>query len=321
PGRHWLEGVYVFPLPDDSAVDRLQMRVGERLVEGRIRERAAARAEYREAAAKGKGASLVEQQRPNLFTARVANIAPGASIAIRIEYQQALAMKDGRWRLRLPTVVGPRYDPGREVLGPGPMPVLVATAPGGASSDAPSAIDRAHRAANARAIAVRVDAGIPVTAPASSTHAIRVEHAAPNRYDVALDAATVADRDFELEWAPQPGNSPAGAFRLERHGDLHYGQLVLAPPTGDADARASAQAAAPPRVARETTFVIDTSGSMAGASFRQAVSALKFGIARLQPGDRFNVVRFSSRHDSLYAAPRPLDDASRREALAWIDAL
>src|SRR5690606_21322611 len=106
PGRHWLEGVYVFPLPDDSAVDRLQMRVGERLVEGRIRERAAARAEYREAAAKGKGASLVEQQRPNLFTARVANIAPGASIAIRIEYQQALAMKDGRWRLRLPTVVG-----------------------------------------------------------------------------------------------------------------------------------------------------------------------------------------------------------------------
>src|SRR5690606_8787564 len=184
-----------------------------------------------------------------------------------------------------------------------------------------SAIERAHRAANALAIAVRVDAGIPVTAPVSSTHAIRVEHAAPNRYDVALDAATVADRDFELEWAPQPGHSPAGAFRLERHGDLHYGQLVLAPPTGDADARASAQASAPPRVARETTFVVDTSGSMAGASFRQAVSALEFGIAQLQPGDRFNVVRFSSRHDSLYPAPRPLDDASRREALAWIDAL
>jgi Ca-activated chloride channel family protein len=313
PGRSWLEGVYVFPLPDDSAVDRLQMRVGERLVEGRIRERAAARAEYRDAAARGKGASLVEQQRPNLFTARVANIAPGASIAIRIEYQQALAMKDGLWRLRLPTVVGPRYDPGHEVLGPGATPVLVAAAPGGFPTDAPPGIERAHRAANALAVAVRLDAGIPVTAPASSTHAIRVARAAPHRYDVALDAATVADRDFELEWAPQPGRSPAGAFRLEPHGDLHYGQLVLAPPAGDG--------AAQPRVARETTFVIDTSGSMAGASFRQAVSALKFGIARMQPGDRFNVVRFSSGHDSLYPAPRPFDDASRREALAWIDAL
>src|SRR5690606_31046613 len=203
----------------------------------------------------------------------------------------------------------------------GPMRDLVATPPGGAASAPRSGIDRPHRAATALAIAVGVVAGIPVTGKVSSTQAIRVEHAAPNRYDVALDAATVADRDFELEWAPQPGHSPAGAFRLERHGDLHYGQLVLAPPTGDADALASAHASAQPRFARETTFVIDTSGSMAGASFRQAVSALKSGIARLQPGARFTVVRFSSSHDSLYPAPRPLDDASRREALAWIDAL
>lgn len=314
PGRGWLEGIYAFPLPDDSAVDRLQMRVGERLVEGRIRERAAARAEYRDATAAGKRASIVEQQRPNLFTARVANIAPGARIAIRVEYQQALALKDGAWRLRLPTVVAPRYDPGREIVGPGPLPVLLPATSGAVSPVAATGGDRdAQRIANALSVAVRLDAGVPVTTPRSSTHAIRVERAAPNLYRIALDAAAIADRDFELQWSPLPGEHPAGAFRVERHEDLHYGQLILAPPGG--------AGADVPRIARETTFVIDTSGSMAGTSFAQALRALRYGIAQLRPGDAFNIIRFSSSHDSLYAAPRPFDEASRREALAWIDRL
>jgi Ca-activated chloride channel family protein len=300
PGSSWLEGVYVFPLPDDGAVDHLQMQVGERLVEGRIRERAAAHAEYREAAAAGKGASLVEQQRPNLFTARVANIAPGAHITIRIEYQQTIAMKDGSWRLRLPTVVGPRYDPANEIVGPGALPVLVHPLQG-------------TRRANALTIGARLDAGVPVTAPSSTTHPIRVTSPAPHLHEIALDATEVADRDFELEWSPRPGSTPAGAFRLERHGELHYGQLVLAPPLDGGSARV--------HIARETTFVIDTSGSMAGDSFRQAVRALRHGIAQLRPGDRFNLIRFSGRHDSLYAVPQPFDERRRAEALAWIDTL
>ena len=314
PGRGWLEGVYAFPLPDDSAVDRLQMRIGERLVEGRIRERAAARAEYRDAAAAGKRASIVEQQRPNLFTARVASIAPGARIAIRIEYQQALAMKDGAWRLRLPTGGRPRAAPAGSRGAPGPRPGVSPAPAGAVAPGVATGGDRdAHRVANALSVGVHLDAGVPVTTPTSSTHAIRVERAAPNLYRIALDAAAIADRDFELQWSPSPGEHPAGAFRVERHEDLHYGQLILAPP-GSAGADV-------PRIARETTFVIDTSGSMAGTSFAQALRALRYGIAQLRPGDAFNIIRFSSDHDSLYAAPRPFDEASRREALAWIDRL
>ncbi|MCO5106663.1 MAG: marine proteobacterial sortase target protein [Burkholderiaceae bacterium] len=314
PGHVWLEGIYAFPLPDDSAVDRLQMRVGERLVEGRIRERDAARAEYRDAAAAGKRASIVEQQRPNLFTARVANIAPGARIAIRVEYQQALALKDGAWRLRLPTVVAPRYDPGREIVGPGALPVLLPAAAGGTSPLVATGDDQEpRRVPNALSVAIRLDAGVPVTTPTSSTHAIRVARDAPGLYRIALDPAAIADRDFELQWSPLPGEHPAGAFRVERHGDLRYGQLILAPPAG-----AGVDA---PRIARETTFVIDTSGSMAGTSFEQALRALRYGVAQLRPGDSFNIIRFSSRHDSLYPAPRPFDEAARRDALAWIDRL
>lgn len=325
PGQEWLEGVYAFPLPDDSAVDRLRMHIGERIIAGRIRERQAARTEYKDAAAAGRQASLVEQQRPNLFTARVANIAPGARIAIRIEYQQAIAMVDGAWRLRLPTVVAPRYDPEGEVLGPGPLPVRLPEAGAGTGARASetrlegpdtAATDIGTEAPDRRdalSIKVRIDAGVPVTPPTSTTHDIRVTSEAGHLYRIELAQGAIPDRDFELAWAPLPGEHPAGAFRLEQHGKLHYGQLVLAPPAGSQPGT--------PRIPRETTFVIDTSGSMAGASFGQAVSALRFGIAQLKPGDRFNLIRFNDRHESLYPAPQAFDAASRREALAWISQL
>ena len=91
------------------------MRVGERIIEGQIREREQARAEYRRAAASGRRASLVEQQRPNIFTSRVANIAPGEEIEVEIDLQQTLRFDEGEVRLRFPLVVGPRYIPGLPV--------------------------------------------------------------------------------------------------------------------------------------------------------------------------------------------------------------
>ena len=103
------EGIYVFPLPEDAAVDRLRMTVGDRLIEGVIQERAAAKAQYEQAKHEGRRASLVEQERPNVFTTSVANIAPGAAIAIEIEYQQTVRYDAGQFRLRFPMVVGPRY--------------------------------------------------------------------------------------------------------------------------------------------------------------------------------------------------------------------
>jgi len=35
----WLEGIYVFPLPETAAVDHLRMQVGDRIIEGQIKER------------------------------------------------------------------------------------------------------------------------------------------------------------------------------------------------------------------------------------------------------------------------------------------
>src|SRR5438132_9931588 len=118
PSAAWAEGIYVFPLPEDAAVDHLRMQVGDRVIEGIIQERSTAKAQYEQAKQEGKRASLVEQERPNVFTTSVANIAPGAAIAVEIEYQQTVRYDAGQFRLRFPMVVGPRYIPGVPVSGP-----------------------------------------------------------------------------------------------------------------------------------------------------------------------------------------------------------
>src|SRR5882757_4317545 len=111
PADGWVEGVYVFPLPESAAVDTLKMKIGERFIEGRIKERGEARQIYEAAKAEGRKASLVEQERPNVFTNQVANIGPHETIAVQIEYQESLRFDQGRYHLRVPLVVAPRYSP------------------------------------------------------------------------------------------------------------------------------------------------------------------------------------------------------------------
>jgi Ca-activated chloride channel family protein len=106
--------VYVFPLPETAAVDRLRMVVGERVIEGQVREKEEARQVYETARREGVRASLVEQHRPNVFSTRVANVAPGETVEVVLELQQAVDYDAGRLRLRFPTVVARRYFPGGE---------------------------------------------------------------------------------------------------------------------------------------------------------------------------------------------------------------
>lgn len=108
----WVEGVYVFPLPDDGAVSRLRIKIGERVIEGSIKEKQAARKIYQAAKASGRKAGLVEQQRPNMFTTRIANIPPGEKIVVELEFLQPVQYDQGRFSLRFPMTITPRYIPG-----------------------------------------------------------------------------------------------------------------------------------------------------------------------------------------------------------------
>ena len=111
-GNEWAEGIYVLPLPEQAAVDHLSMHVGERIIEGVIKERGEAKQTYERAKTEGKRAALVEQERPNIFTTSVANIGPGDDITVEIQYQHTLHYDQGQFRVRFPMVVGPRYIPG-----------------------------------------------------------------------------------------------------------------------------------------------------------------------------------------------------------------
>ncbi len=319
----WLAGTYLFPLPDDAAVDHLRLRVGDRVIEGRIREKTTARHEFAQARADGRRATLVEQKRPNAFSAHVANIAPGGSIEIELEFQQVLALREGKWQLRFPSVVAPRYG------SQGPAGLQDAThRPVGKDSAAAAADDDMFQPLlpedaprlNPLHISVLLDPGQPITLPVSPSHRVAVDTSAEpggTRYQLHAvgDEASgpVADRDFVLEWAPVAGALPRASLLHERHGDDWYGVMVVAPP--------GVEAAPSRRLPREITFVVDTSGSMGGESIRQARAALEAGLQQLQPDDRFNLIQFNSGHSSLFAEPRAATPENLRQARRYLAAL
>ena len=312
----WVEGIYVFPLPENAAVDRLRMQVGERTIEGQIREREQAKAEYAAARDSGRRASLVEQERPNIFTSSVANLGPGETLVVQIEYQQTLRYEDQSVSLRFPTVVAPRYIPGRPssegARGTGWAPDTDRVAD--ASRITPPVVDAGDAPRNPVTIAVEIDAGFPVNDVVSRYHAIQVEKRDDSRYGVSLAVGPFpADRDFELVWHPMAGAVPRGSlFRETQDGETHV-LLTLFPPVG-------AQAIEK-RLPREAIFVIDTSGSMHGASIEQAKRALHLALKQLGTGDRFNVIEFNSTTSALFASPHEANGQNLDAAKRFVDRL
>jgi Ca-activated chloride channel family protein len=315
PSAEWAEGVYVFPLPEDAAVDRLKMRIGDRVVEGVIRERVAAKQAYEQARQQGQRASLVEQERPNVFTTSVANIPPGAAVAVEIEYQQAVRYDGGRFRLRFPMVVGPRYIPGAAALGVSGLGWAPDTdAVPDASRITPPVRYPARGPANPVTLRIELDPAVPLAGVESPSHAIDTTPLAAGRYEVTLQPGGVpADRDFELVWAPVAGAAPAAVLLTEARGDEVFALLMVMPPAPGAAARE--------RLPREAVFVVDHSGSMAGASMQQARAALKLALARLRPTDHFNVIRFNHRTEGLFQEARPASPQNLGLAGRYVDAL
>ena len=300
PSRAWAEGIYVFPLPEDAAVDHLRMKMGDRLIEGVIQERAAAKAQYEQAKQEGRRASLVEQERPNVFTTSVANIAPGAAISIEIEYQQTVRYDAGQFSLRFPMVIGPRYIPGTPIARPSPgagwSPDTVQVPD--ASRITPPVEHPSRGPLNPVSLTVELDPGAPLARLAASYHAVQTTPMADGRYRVELAQGPVpADRDFELVWRPNVEATPMATLFTERKGAETFAVLMVTPPASTAlDGL---------RLAREVIFVIDNSGSMHGASIEQAKAALKLALDRLRPGDTFNVIRFNHTTDAVFPAAQP----------------
>ena len=313
----WAEGIYVFPLPETAAVDHLRMTVGERTIVGEIKERTEAKKVYEQAKQEGKRASLVEQERPNVFTTSVANIAPGDTITVEIEYQESVRYDLGTFSLRFPMVVGPRYIPG--------TPVIVEDQPLGngwsfntdrvpdAERITPPVQHPDHGLINPVSLTVDLAAGFPVGKIESPSHEILTITGSDGRQQITLRRDHVpANKDFVLTWKPATGQAPNATVYIQKQGDGTYAYLMVTPPTSEQ---------AVMRIPRETIFVIDTSGSMAGQSIEQARAALLLALNRLTAQDRFNVIEFNSVTHLLFSQPQPVRPDTLRKAVHYVERL
>lgn len=310
----WVEGVYVFPLPENAAVDHMQMRIGERVIQGKIKERAEAKKIYQKAKAQGKRTSLLEQERPNMFTTSVANIGPGEQVKIEIELQQTLRYDEGQFHLRFPLAITPRYIPGhRTASAPGHINASSLPTDQVADADRITPIVALDKKVNPVSLHIELDAGFPLETLTSPYHATEHKAHGSGQYTITLSSGSVpADRDFELIWKPELGYAPRAALFREQVDNENYYLLMMLPPAQEQNARV---------LPREVIYVIDTSGSMGGVSIRQARKALLLGLKRLRSTDSFNVIQFNSVTHKLFNQARPATSANIAHATQYVAGL
>jgi len=323
--QQWVEGTYVFPLPDKAAVNRMRMKIGERVIEGEIKEKEQAKQIYHEAKAVGKKASLVSQQRPNMFTSKVANIGPGEVITVQLDYIETVAYDQGQFSLRFPMTITPRYIPGSPLQGADSAnggPLVAGTSGWALNTDQVSdaneitpfinpELPTPQQLINPITVTAELDMGMPLQAVESAYHNIVLSRK-DNLYQLRLATGNVSmTQDFSLNWRPQPGSAPRAALFSEQVEGEKYALLMMVPPV-----KSSSTENEPSVLPKEAIYIIDTSGSMDGVSIEQARQSLLFALAQLNPQDRFNVISFNSTTHTLFnsavaANTRNIDYARR----------
>ncbi|MEM7207751.1 MAG: marine proteobacterial sortase target protein [Pseudomonadota bacterium] len=304
---HWQEGVYVFPLHENTAVNALRIKIGDRVIVGSVTERIEAKKQYEAAKREGKVAALTEQERPNLFTQSIANIPPGESITVEITYLQDVDYRNGAFELAFPMTLTPRYNPGIQRLSL-LEEMITSNSIGSGWGTATHIVPDASRITppqtetpisddeitNPITINVLLNAGLPLASIDSLYHPVRVLRD-DNRYTIRPDDGPVSmDRDFRLRWATTPSNRPQAALFTEDTGAEKYALAMILPPEIEACGHI---------LARNLIFVIDTSGSMQGTSIEQAKSSLSLALDRLNARDTFNIIEFDSTYSMLNPVP------------------
>ena len=292
----WVNARYLFPLPDDAAINAMDMIIDERTIRGIIKEKEAARQAFEQAKKEGKKAALLQSHRPNMFSINAANIPPGSEIKTRLVYLQTISFKDEKFSLTVPTTFTPRYIPGKPDLGDNESRTAMGWAK--PTSQVPDADKitppqfHTDGALNDHHIDIKIalNSGIQIEDIDSPLHDLQwVE----NNGQILISLRNqqeLMDRDFTLHWKPAPYDIPqAAVFREDMNGES-YTTLMLVPP----------QQRSSQRLPREVIFIIDTSGSMSGVSIRQARESLSLALTKLEATDFFNIIEFDDDTHSLF---------------------
>jgi Ca-activated chloride channel homolog len=299
PSPEPIEAVYVFPLPHGAAVDAMTMDVGGRRIAGVVKRRRQARAVYDQAVRSGQTASLLEQERPNVFTQSVGNVPPGQQVRVEIAYVDVLAYEGGRYDFHFPMVVGPRY------------------VPAGVSDAAritPPVLPPGFRTGHDVSLSMQIEAGVPLRDLQVHNHQARVERTGSSRARVVLSAEDhIPNKDFVLSYVVA-GERPEVALlsHAAPGGDGTF-LLMLQPREMDAALQKS-----PPR---DVCFLIDVSGSMSGEPMARVIDAMERFVERMRPQDRMQVVTFAGAARTLFPGYVPASPANVETALAFTRAM
>lgn len=291
-----IEAVYIFPLPNNSAVDDMTMKIGERTIRGKIMKRGEAREVYETAKNNGQAASLLDQERPNIFTQAVANIMPNEKIIIEISYVETLKYEDGSYEFVFPMVVGPRYKPAsmsteqKQAVTP---PVALNT-----------------RAGHDISIEISLDAGVPVEEIRSASHELETVNLSSNSASIKLKTdKVIPNKDFVLRY-DVAGKKISDAVLTHSEGKGGYFSLILQPPD-----KIESRDVTP----KEIVFVVDTSGSMGGFPLDKAKESMKMALDGLYPNDTFNLITFAGDTAILFDKPVPATKGNLETAQKFLD--
>ncbi len=316
PFKDKIEANYTFPLSDNGAVDEMLMKVGSRVIKGQIKKREEARQIYEQAKANGYVASLLDQERTNIFTQSVANIEPGKEIEITIKYIETLPYEAGKFSFTFPTVVGQRFIPGEPVGKSGNGSANDTNQVPDASLITPNVVAEGQRAGHDISINVHLDAGMPVSQISSKLHEVQVHDRGSGKADISLaDRSTIPNKDFVLSWNVAEDKIKSGyvAYRDPSAKDgAGYFTVMLIPPK-----RVTPDKIAP----KEMIFVIDCSGSQSGAPLDKCKQTMRYILNHMNANDTFQIIAFNSTQQTFAAKPQPVSEEMKSKARQFIDAL
>ena len=309
-GETWAEGVYVFPIGQNAAVDTLKLRIGDRFIEGQIKEKQQAKVIYKEAKAEGKKTALIEQQKQNLFTNKIANIGPGEIVVVQIEFQSKLLPKDGSWELRLPLVSAPRFDIDaiEEKIEFGNSGFSDQSMNTNYNENIDIKVLEETELFNPVEISIDLNTGFELNSLKSSFHKVDIDKLSNGHHKISLLEPISSDRDFVLRWTAVDKDTQTSLFKETQAGQDHL-LLTLNPPLTNKNKHSPD---------REIIFIQDISGSMGGQPIRQSKIGLEMAIKRLKPQDKFNIVLFNDRFSSYSRTPVKATAKERDKAIRYV---
>ena len=305
-----IEAVYVFPLPENAAVNEFVMTVGDRKIRGIIREREQAEKIYNEARSQGHVASLLTEERPNIFTQKVANIEPGKQIDINIRYFNTLQYDDGAYEFVFPMVVGPRYNPPASADGIG----AVARGANGKSGQSTEVqyLSPSERSGHDVSVSLNIKAGVDIQNVRCVNHNVDVKTLTETERTVTLSPAdSIPNKDFVLRYRVA-GDKIKTAMMTHKDDHGQYFTMMLYPP---------AELKQVQRSPMEMVFVLDCSGSMNGQPINQARAAISHALQSLTPRDTFQIINFSSTSSQLGPVPVIATQANIQKGLNYLASL